>query len=124
MLASKKSTSATIEKGKDAEIKKWEAELRKTLAQKATSPTLSKQDQALVDAQLQKEKVIRERVESIRKSFSDGLHIIKSVLASNAPGLQDYLSSFASILLDDVIKDANALVGTEATYTYLVRFPY
>ncbi|PBK80431.1 hypothetical protein ARMGADRAFT_1092223 [Armillaria gallica] len=36
-----------IRKGKDADIAKWEADLRKSLAKKAATPTLTKQQQAL-----------------------------------------------------------------------------
>ena len=57
MLASKKPTPAATSKGKGAELDKWDAEVRKSLANKkaGAGKALSKADQAAVDVQLKKE---------------------------------------------------------------------
>ena len=57
MLASKKPAPAATSKGKGAELDKWDAEVRKSLANKkaGAGKALSKADQAAVDAQLKKE---------------------------------------------------------------------
>ncbi|KAM6503034.1 hypothetical protein JOM56_003011 [Amanita muscaria] len=56
-------TEARTGKGKGSEIAKWEEEVKKSLANKKASGavTLTKQQQALVQAQLEKEAAIRQR---------------------------------------------------------------
>ena len=57
VLASKKPAQVATSKGKGAELDKWDAEVRKSLASKkaGAGKALSKADQAAVDAQLKKE---------------------------------------------------------------------
>ncbi|KAH9915889.1 armadillo-type protein [Fomitopsis serialis] len=76
VLSSKK-IEEPVKKGKGYKDAQWEAEVRKSLANKkgSTSTTLSKQDQALVEAQLEKEKQIRKRVSSIKARLERGLKL-------------------------------------------------
>ena len=120
VLANKKGGS-TVEKGKDAKIKQWEDELRKSLAQKkAATPTLSKQDKALVDAQLEKEEAVRVKLRSTQKNIKDGLSIIKAILASRTEQSERSLHILASLLMRGVVQLGAPLVGAEAILTYLV----
>lgn len=111
-----------VEKGKDAELKKWDAETKMALASKKGPSPLSKQEKALVDAQLAKEQIVRDKVRSVRHSLKRGLAILQSVLAARVEQLGQYLSSIADCLLSGVLKNGFILVGEEAILTYLVCY--
>lgn len=129
VLANKKDDEP-VKKGKGYKDAQWEAEVRKSLANKkaASSGTLSKQDQALVQAQLEKEAVIRKRIFSIKSRVERGLAFVRSLVRSNAEELREYVSSLVDILLSGAFSDAAVtLVGEESFKTYLVCgniFPY
>ncbi|KAG2360727.1 ARM repeat-containing protein [Suillus spraguei] len=91
-------------KGKDADIARWEAELRKSLANKkgGATATLSKQAQALVQAQLDKEAIVRQRVTTIKLNLQRGL---------------SYVQSLASI--NGAVGQGSRLVGSQALEAYL-----
>ena len=112
--------NVVVEKGKDAELKKWDAETKKALAIKKGPPPLSKQEKALVDAQLAKEQVVRDRVQSVQYSLRRGLAILRGVLAARVEQLGQHLSSIADCLLNGVLKDGSILVDDEAILAYLV----
>jgi len=117
--------NVVAEKGKDAELKKWDAETKKALASKKGPPPLSKQEKALVDAQLAKEQIIRDKVQSVQHTLRRGLAVLRSVLAARVEQLGQYLSSFADCLLSGVLKNGFILVDEEATLAYLVcRIPF
>jgi hypothetical protein len=120
VLASSKKD--VVEKGKDAELKKWDAETKKALASKKGPPPLSKQEKALVDAQLAREQIVRDKVQSVRHSLRRGLAILRSILAAGVEQLGLYLSSIADCLLSGVLKNGFILVGEEAALTYLVCY--
>ena len=108
-------------KGKEAAIAKWENEVRSSLKQKATvNATLSKQDQALVDAQLKKEAGTRSLVNSIRNSGKRGLGLIQSIVASNVDQFRPLLSGVMELLITGVIKYASPLLGPDTYQAYLV----
>ncbi|KAF8883249.1 armadillo-type protein [Infundibulicybe gibba] len=108
-------------KGKDYEIAKWEDDLRKSLANKKASSTVSltKQQQALVQAQLAKESEIRQRVVEIKISLERGLRFVRSLVAANVDEFQSHISFIAGLLLTDVLSRGSVLVGDEAFNTYL-----
>lgn len=112
-------------KGKGYKDAQWEAEVRKSLAskKKTTGPvTLSKQDRALVEAQLEKESGIRARVEVIKGRLERGLHLVHS-LATARVELHAYISSIIELLLRAAFGPrAVALVGFTAFERYLVSF--
>lgn len=124
MLAKKK--DVPVEKGKDAELRKWEAELRKSLATKksANHSSLSKQDKTLVDAQLAKESQIRAKVTLVKNNLERGLKLIKSIVVANPPEFHEMISSVTSLLLSGAVKRGSILVGDEAFETYLVGILY
>lgn len=120
-VLSKKGPAAP-EKGKDADIRKWEQELRKSLAQKkAAEPTLTKQERALVDAQLAKEEVTRGQLKTLQKHLEDGLSMIESLLRSNTEEARSQLSWLATLLMDGIIKLGSLFVGSKGIMTYIVR---
>ncbi|KAG9126171.1 translational activator of GCN4, partial [Ceratobasidium sp. 392] len=120
VLASKKGPVLN-NKSKDADIEKWEAELRKTLESKKGAPTkaLSKQDQALVNAQLEKEDVIRANVERVKTEMTSGLAMVKSLVAAGVEELSVHIAPIAKLLLDGALKKGSVLVGHNAFDTYL-----
>ncbi|KAF8161530.1 armadillo-type protein [Crassisporium funariophilum] len=107
-------------KGKDYEIAKWEEEIRKSLAAKKSTPvTLSKQQQALVSGQLEKEAKIRQRVQTIRANLTRGLHIVRSIVAAGVDEFYSYMTSIVSLLLEGALSRGSFLVGSIAFETYL-----
>ena len=121
MLASKKADEP-VKKGKGYKDAQWEAEVRKSLANKKTSgpATLSKQDQQLVQAQLEKEATIRALVESIKARLERGLHFVRSLAAARVE-LHAYISTIIDLLFKGAFSTtAIALVDFLPFETYLV----
>ncbi|KAG1774599.1 armadillo-type protein [Suillus placidus] len=108
-------------KGKDADIARWEAELRKSLANKkgGATATLSKQAQALVQAQLDKEAIVRQRVTTIKLNLQRGLSYLQSLASINVPELRMYVSFILSLLLEGAMGQGLRLVGSQAFEAYL-----
>ncbi|KAH7929550.1 ARM repeat-containing protein [Leucogyrophana mollusca] len=108
-------------KGKDADIARWEADLRKSLAAKkgTGSTTLSKQAQALVHAQLEKEAIVRQRVIKIKANLQRGLAFVRSLALITLPDLRGHVSPIASLLLQGALGQGSRLVGSGAFETYL-----
>ncbi|KAI0060576.1 ARM repeat-containing protein [Artomyces pyxidatus] len=120
-VLAKKSTQGQT-KGKDAALAKWDAEVRKSLAGKKSSatPTLSKQDQALVNAQLEKEAKVRKHVSQIQMRLARGLEVINHLVAGNVEDFRSYVSPIASLLLSGgALEKGSRLVGQNAFDTYL-----
>ena len=109
-------------KGKGADITKWEDELRRSLATKkaSTQPALSKQAQALVQAQLDKEAVVRRHVASLKAHLERALAFIQSMILVNVPELRVYVSPIASLLLQGALAQGSRLVGSAAFDTFIV----
>jgi hypothetical protein len=120
VLVRKKDTP--VEKGKDSEIRKWEAELRKNLATKkpANASGLSKQDKALVDAQLVKESQVRAKVTAVKAKLDRGLHLVRSIMAASPEELHPLISSITSLLIAGVVRRGPIFVGSAAFETYVV----
>ncbi len=122
-MANKKVDEPETKKGKGYKDAQWEAEVRKSLAnkKKTSGPvTLSKQDLALVQAQLQKEAVIRKRVETIKSRLRRGLHFVHSLVKAQSDELRNHVSSIGSLLLEGAFGKAVTLVGSQAFDEYLV----
>ncbi|EKM53603.1 uncharacterized protein PHACADRAFT_125439 [Phanerochaete carnosa HHB-10118-sp] len=121
VLANKK-TDEPVKKGKGYKDAQWEAEIRKSLANKKqnASGILSKQDQALLKAQLEKEAAIRKRVEGLKTRLERGLALVRSLVRSNAEELKSHVSSLTDILLSGAFGSAAiSLVGENSFKTYL-----
>jgi len=122
VLASRK-TAHTSSKGKGADLEKWDAEVRSSLANKK-APSLSKQDQALVSEQLKKESAIRKRIFQIRSRLLRGLQIVKYLVAGNIREFVAYVSLTAELLVEGGALNLGArLVGQIGFETYIVRLP-
>ena len=120
MLSSKKKEEPQ-KKGKGYKDAQWEAEVRKSLAnKKGATPALSKQELALVEAQLEKEKIIRQRVATIKAKLERGLHLVHHVAQAGVEEIRSYLSAMTALLLQGAFGKAVALVGFSAFERYLV----
>src|ERR1700761_5000894 len=84
----------TTKKGKDAEIERWEEEIRTTVAKKrgTTTAKLSKADEALVQSQMEKEKLIRKKVESLKQRVLEGLEVVRSLIATSSKAFRSQIS--------------------------------
>lgn len=122
VLSSKKADTGP-KKGKGAEIERWEADIRKSLADKkaANTTTLSKQDQAAVQAQLEKETITRIRVADIRNRIIRGLQFIHTLVGLNIEQFRSHISVVSSLLLEGTLGRRSILVGEDAVLTFLVR---
>lgn len=104
-------------------MSKWDEDVKKSLAKKkaASAPaTLTKPQQALIQAQLAKELTVRQMVAGVKKNLERGLHFVRSLVAANVDEFRSYLSSVASLLLDGALARGSQLVGSSAIETYLV----
>lgn len=124
MLSSATNDQPAQKKGKDRELAMWEAEVRKSIASKKSSgpAMLSKQQQALVQAQLHKESQIRQRVARIKVNLERGLHLVKSLVDADVESFRLYISAIASILIRGALDKGPILVGDRALDAYMVCF--
>ncbi|KAI0827665.1 ARM repeat-containing protein [Trametes gibbosa] len=120
VLASK-NVEVPVKKGKGYKDAQWEAEVRKSLANKKATATgiLSKQDQALVQAQLQKEAIIREQVNVTKSRIERGLHLVRSLVDARVEELRGFVSVLARLLREGAFGQAVRLVGEASFETYL-----
>jgi hypothetical protein len=103
-------------------MEKWDEEVRKSLASKkgGNTSTLTKQQQALVNAQLEKEQQVRQRLVSIKAQLSRGLALVKSVINAGVAEFPPYIVPITKLLLDGVLQDGKVLIGQAAFEAYLV----
>ncbi|KAI8978208.1 ARM repeat-containing protein [Trametes punicea] len=121
VLTSKRE-DAPVKKGKGYKDAQWEAEVRKTLANKKANATgtVSKQDQALVQAQLDKEAIIRDRVNAMKARLEQGLHLVRSLVEARVEELRGFVATIAALLREGAFGKAVRLVGNTSFETYLV----
>ncbi|TCD64479.1 translational activator of GCN4 [Steccherinum ochraceum] len=115
VLAAKKQDVPEVIKGKGYKDAQWEAEVRKSLAnkKKATSgPTLSKQDAALVEAQLKKESGIRASVDTLKARLMRGLQLVHCLVAARVEEVKLHMSSLVNLLIEGGFGRAVQLVGS------------
>ena len=75
---------ARATKGKDADNTPWDEEIWKSIASKKVTPaTLTKQQQAALQAQLGKETKIRENICRIKSNLDRGLYFIQSLVSAD-----------------------------------------
>lgn len=117
-----KSGPKVVEKSKDAETLKWEAELRAQLAQKKGSGRkLTADEKARVEDQLAKEAAIRNRVSEIEVRLSRGVGIIQH-LAKGAPtAVEIWMYKAVKALLRSLEAGAGMIVQDKGIKAFLVR---
>ncbi|KAH8103551.1 armadillo-type protein [Cristinia sonorae] len=115
VLSTKIQTDTEPKKGKGYKDAQWEAEVRKSLANKkkaTAAPTLSKQDAALVEAQLKKESEIRARVNALKARLERGLRLVHCLVASQVDEVKLHMSSLVDLLLLGGFGMAVQLIGS------------
>ncbi|KAG7093730.1 hypothetical protein E1B28_007382 [Marasmius oreades] len=120
-VLSRTKDDAQPRKGKGAEIAQWEADIRRSLANKkaATTATLTKQQLSAVNAQLTKEAEIRKRVALIKSRLDRGLHFVRCVINASVPEFRTYISTVVGLLLDGALGKGSLLSGPTALEIYL-----
>ncbi|EIW80197.1 ARM repeat-containing protein [Coniophora puteana RWD-64-598 SS2] len=124
VLSQQKDEPSAPRKGKDADIARWEADLRKSISSKksaasSSSPALSKQAQALVQAQLEKEAAVRARVASVVLGLKRGLASVRALVSLDIPELAEYVEGIVGLLSEGAMEVGPGLVGGEVFETYL-----
>ncbi|KAJ7224326.1 armadillo-type protein [Mycena pura] len=121
VLTSTKGDVRVPQKGKDFEIARWEAEIRNSLESKKASAgaPLTKQQQALLQAQLAHEASVRQRVDNVKANLVRGLSCVRSIVAAAVPEFRAHVSSVAGLLLEGALRKGTLLVGETAFDTYL-----
>lgn len=112
-------------KGKGAADKKWDDEVRKSLAAKqktAAAPALSKADQAAVKAQLAKEAETRADVGNALALVKQALSIVESLLASRSEVVEEEMPTLVESLGAFVSQQLARLVPAELFAVWLVRY--
>jgi hypothetical protein len=107
-------------KGKGSDLAKWDAEIRQSLANKKAIPTLTKQQQALVQAQREKEAQIRQRVAGIKSRLERGLHLVESIVDAGVNQINLYITVITDLLVQGALSKGPLLVGNHSFETYLV----
>ncbi|KAG0338181.1 translational activator of GCN4 [Podila horticola] len=85
----------------------------------ASTPKLTRDEQATVDAQLAKESNIRKNVQNTYVHLMRGMAIIRALINGNAEELTARLVELVRLLLNGVVKSGGPLVGPVAVETYL-----
>jgi hypothetical protein len=112
--------SEVQKKGKGSDLAKWDAEVRQSLASKKATTTLTKQQQALVQAQREKEAQVRQRVAGIKSRLERGLHLVGSIVDAGVDEIKLYVTVIAGLLIQGALNKGPLLVGNQAFQTYLV----
>jgi hypothetical protein len=102
---------------KDYADAKWEQEVRESLAKKQSAKpgaALSKQDKALVAAQMTKEAEVRARIVDVQARLKRGVKLISALVASNAEAVGRNVGEMASLLLGSVFGTGSFLVDSKA----------
>ena len=97
--------------------------MRQSLAKKKSTivSTLSKHEQSLVQAQIEKETKIRRHVSEIKTNLDRALQIISHLALGKIDDLRLYVSQILNLLLSSGALDKGTLlVGTLAFTTFLV----
>jgi hypothetical protein len=97
--------------------------VRQSLAKKKSTaaPTLSKQEQTLVQAQVEKEMKIRSRVNKIKENLDRALQTVSYLAFGNIEDFRAYASQISSLLLNSGALDRGAqLVGSLTFRTFMV----
>ncbi|KAI0944136.1 hypothetical protein AcV7_002042 [Taiwanofungus camphoratus] len=120
VLSSKK-VNEPEKKGKGYKDAQWEAEVRRSIANKKgqTSTTLSKQDLVMVRAQLEKESLIRQRVSVVKSKLDRGLNLVHSLVSAQVEEFHSCLSSIVDLFLRGAFGKGITLSGHAVFERYL-----
>jgi hypothetical protein len=121
-VLSQKKDAALNKNSKNYAQDKWDQEVRDSIAKKKAGGTLSKQDQALVTAQVAKEAAVREQMQQLQEKLGRTLSVIRALLNGRTDTFDNHLPQILSVVIATAIGPAAFLVGEEACALYLVSF--
>ncbi|KAG0031837.1 translational activator of GCN4 [Podila clonocystis] len=128
VLKGMKKQGASADRRPAFDEQKFNREVKQALAAKkkaptspaqASTPKLTRDEQATVDAQLAKESSIRKNVQNTYVHLMRGMAIIRALIKGNAEKLTARLVELVRLLLNGVVKRGGPLVGPVAVETYL-----
>ncbi|WVR05268.1 hypothetical protein IAU60_002280 [Kwoniella sp. DSM 27419] len=122
VLNQKKDTGTENKNSKNYATEKWEQEVRESLAKKKTTQVgakLSKQDQALVNAQMAKEAETRKAIATVQGQLQRGVELVAALTASLSGEVNRHIDELASGLLASVFSSGNFLVGGRAFEVFI-----
>jgi hypothetical protein len=102
---------------------KWDQDVRESIAKKkagANGTTLSKQDQALVNAQAERENATRAKLLALQRQLSQGLDTFRALLNGRTEIFDNHLQQILGIVIGTAVGPAAFLVGDAACDLYLV----
>lgn len=108
---------------KNYDIEKWEEEVREQLAKKQATKVatnLSKQDKALVAAQMSKEKAVREQIASTQARLRRGLELVAALTDSRVSAVEAKVGTLADLLLSSVFGPGAFLMDNRAFEVFIV----
>ncbi|WRT67086.1 uncharacterized protein IL334_004052 [Kwoniella shivajii] len=117
VLNQKKDTGAENKNRKDYATEKWEQEIRESLAKKKTTQVgakLSKQDQALVNAQLAKEAETRSQIAKVQGQLNRGVEMVSALTKSLSEDSRTHVDEIAKLLLASVFSVGHFLIDERA----------
>lgn len=121
-VLSQKKESAVNKNSKNYAQDKWDQEVREAIAKKkaaASKGGLSKQDQALFDAQLKKESETRDKVAASRDVLLQGLRLIDALLEGRTSTFDAHLAEIIELVLTQAIGSWSFLVSDAASRLYI-----
>lgn len=101
---------------------KWEAEVRAELAKKkatTVAKNLSKQDKALVAAQVAKEADIRQRIVLIQARLRRGLELVAALTDSRVTAVENQLGTLSNLLIKSVFGPGAFLVDSRSFEVFI-----
>lgn len=120
ILAKKSQNTVPNKNDKDYDILKWEEELRAQIdKKKGEKRKLTAEESAKVNAQLQKESVIRKNIREVEARLSRGLGIIKAIANGPPTDPKLWIGPVVSLLLGIMDAGASLVVGDVPALAYL-----
>lgn len=121
-VLSQKKESTINKNSKNYAQEKWDQEVRESIAKKkaaASNGGLSKQDQALFDAQLRKESETRAKINATKATLLQGLRLIDALLQARTSTFDAHLAAVIELVLSQAIGPSSFLVSEAASQLYI-----
>ncbi len=120
VLAKKSSSPILTKNSRDYDTLKWEQEVRATLEQKkGVSRKLTAEEQSLVAAQIDKEKIIRRQVKEIASKLRRGVGIIRSLATGPPTDTASWFGTAVALLHSNISQGVALLLNDAAELAYL-----
>jgi hypothetical protein len=125
LVLSSKKDATDVKNRKGYADDKWDQEVRANVARKKAASgalNLSKQDKALVDAQLAREAETRQKINLLQAKLQRGVELVSSLVTSLAEQVNRHVGEMAKRMLATVFQSGSILVNeVKAVQTFIVR---